>query len=132
MVETATYSVKMHCPMLFLGMAVMRLATSTELSYTSMATEACPARCTCGQLSTEFRATVNCSYQQHTYVPTDFPHDTEYVMIQGNDIIFFTFPLLPNLRKLDIQANQLRTIEPFRYFPALETLIAAVKINVLC
>ena len=87
------------------------------------ASEACPARCTCGQQSMGYRATVYCANQQRTGFPTDLPPDTDCIMIQGNNITEFTFPSLPNLRKLDIKANQLRTIEPFRNLPALETLI---------
>ena len=114
-VETATYSLKMHYLLLFLLMAVMRLGTS----------EQCPARCTCGQLSTEYHVTVNCSYQQHTYVPTEFPLDTEYIMFQGNNLATFTFPPFSKLRKLDIQGNKLRTImvKRYRYLPVLETII---------
>ena len=112
--ETVTYSVKMHYDVLFLGMAVMRLATS----------EACPARCTCGQLSDGYSVTVNCSYQQRTFVTTDFPFDTEYVMFQGNNIATFTFPSLSKLRKLDVHASQLRRIRLSNcYLPVLDTLI---------
>ena len=104
----------MHYHLLFLGMAVMRLATS----------EACPVRCTCGQLSTVYRVTVNCSYRQHTYVPSDYPPDTEYVMFQGNNIALFTFPRLYHVRKIDAHASQLSSfISSHRSFPALETLI---------
>ena len=109
------YSMKMRYHVLFLGMAVIRVAMS----------DTCPARCTCGHLSTEYHVIVNCSYQQRTDVPTDFPTDTEYVMFQGNNISIFTCPSLSKLRKLDIQANHLRTImaDSFRHLPALETLI---------
>ena len=92
----------------------MRLATS----------EACPARCTCGQLSDGYSVTVNCSYQQRTFVTTDFPFDTEYVMFQGNNIATFTFPSLSKLRKLDVHASQLRRIRLSNcYLPVLDTLI---------
>ena len=114
-VQTATYSVKMHYHVVFIGMAVVRIATS----------EVCPARCTCGQLSMGYHVTVNCSYQQRSDVPSDFPIDTEYVMFQGNNIAIFTFPSLSKLRKLDMQGNKLRVImvNSFRHLPALETLI---------
>ena len=68
--------------------------------------------------------TVNCSYRQHTYVPSDFPHDTEYAMFQGNNIATFTFPKLFKLRKLDAHASRLSMFRSaHRQFPALETLI---------
>ena len=117
--KPGSYSAKMHCDMLLLEMAI----AATTIAEAASAN--CPARCTCGQPSTEYHVIVNCSHQQRADVPTDFPTDTEYIMFQGNNITIFTFPALSKLRKLDLQANQLRTImaDSFHHLPALETLI---------
>ena len=89
----------------------------------------CPARCQCLKLPPEYLVAVSCAYQRRSDIPVDFPPDTEYIKFEGNNLSElssnFNFPVLPKLRRLDIQTCQLRKIgsDAFSHLPALETLV---------